>query len=64
MLQNENARLVTALPYLDEKVEESMRSKVNDMILLEMKQMDASKDYLEKLPLPKLNHLVSLNQIH
>ena len=64
MLQNENARLVTALPYLDEKVEESMRSKVNEMILLEMKQMDASKDYLEKLPLPKLNHLVSLNQIH
>jgi len=64
VLQNENARLVTALPYLDEKVEESMRSKVNDMILLEMKQMDASKDYLEKLPLPKLNHLVSLNQIH
>ena len=64
MLQNENARLVTALPYLDEKVEESMRSKVNELILLEMKQMDASKDYLEKLPLPKLNHLVSLNQIH
>jgi len=33
VLQNENAKLVTALPYLDEKVDEAYSKKVNDLIL-------------------------------
>ena len=59
VFQNEYSHLVTALPYIDEKLDDpSYKDKVSDMIRQEMKTMDRSKDYLEKLQLPKLNHLV------
>eukprot|EP00347_Sterkiella_histriomuscorum_P013859 403363093 len=59
VLQNENANKVTALPYLDEKIDESYKKQVNELILQEMKAMDSKKDYLEKLPMPQFKHLES-----
>ncbi len=62
VFNNENASLVTALPYIDENIEEldaSYKDKVTDLIRSEMKLMGAPRDYLEKLTLPKLTHIVS-----
>ena len=62
VFQNENANLVTALPYLDEKLENpAEKQRVMDLIKQEMRTMDRNKDYLEKLPLPKFDHLVNLH---
>ena len=62
VFNNENANLVTALPYIDEKIEDvdpKYRERVTDLIRSEMRQMGAPRDYLEKLPLPKLTHIVT-----
>ena len=60
VFQNENSHLVTALPYIDEPIDDKYKTKVNDLILKEMRNMTAEskKDYLEKLPMPKLTHLL------
>jgi hypothetical protein len=63
VFNNENANLVTALPYIDEKIEDvdvKYRERVTDLIRNEMRQMGAPRDYLEKLPLPNLTHIVSI----
>ncbi|CDW90914.1 pre-mrna-splicing factor spf27 homolog [Stylonychia lemnae] len=57
VLQNENSRLVTALPYIDEAINESQKKQVNGLILQEMAAMDGQKDYLEKLPMPQFKYL-------
>ena len=57
VFNNENANLVTALPYIDEKIEDvdsKYKDRVADLIRSEMKSMGPPRDYLEKLPLPKL----------
>jgi hypothetical protein len=58
VLQNENANLVASLPYLDEKIDESMKHKVNDIIQQEMLKMP-HKDYLANLKVPPLSYFVS-----
>ncbi len=58
VLQNEHANLVASLPYLDEKIDESMKHKVNDLIQQEMLKMPP-KDYLEKLQVPSVSYLVT-----
>lgn len=45
VLQNEYANLVTSLPYIDEKIDESAKTRVNDLIREEMLRMP-QKDYL------------------
>ena len=57
VLQNEYANLVTSLPYIDEKISDSDKNRVNDLIKSELAHMPV-KDYLENFPLPKLSFLV------
>ena len=65
VLQNANADKVTAVAYLDQSLQEGgisdeMKARVNKMIRKQMKEMDASKDYLgDRLPVPKLPTLES-----
>lgn len=62
VFQNENANLVTALPYIDAKLEESDQAAVTELIKQEMRAMQAAgekKDYLHSLPLPKFEKLES-----
>jgi hypothetical protein len=63
VLQNEYSNLVTALPYLDAPIDDSSKMKVNELIKQEMKAMPR-KDYLEKLPLPKLSQIVSASDFN
>lgn len=50
--------MVTSLPYLDEKIDDTSKSIVSDLIKAEMATMP-KKDYLEKLPQPALKFLES-----
>ncbi|TNV76101.1 hypothetical protein FGO68_gene7720 [Halteria grandinella] len=62
VFQNEHANLVTALPYIDAKLDESDQTIVTDLIKQEMRAMQLSghtKDYLHSLPLPKFDKLES-----
>ena len=62
VFNNEHANLVTALPYIDEKIEDvdtKYREKVTELIRSEMNQMGQPRDYLDKLPMPKLAHIVN-----
>lgn len=67
VFDNEHANLVTALPYIDEKLDENsaFKDQVSDMIKQEMLSMmknpaTSTRDYLEKLPLPTFTHLVRI----
>ena len=64
VFENEHSKLVNALSYIDEKYDDDpkVKAKVNALIRHEMRSME-DKDYLEKLPLPKLSHLVSSKTI-
>lgn len=62
VFQNEYAHLVNSLPYIDEKISDTDKNKVNDLIKQEMIKM-TQKDYLEKLPLPPCSVIVSHYQI-
>jgi len=67
VFNNENANLVTALPYIDEKIEDAdpkYKERVTDLIRNEMRSMGPPRDYLEKLPLPKLTQIVLLFSDH
>jgi hypothetical protein len=59
VFSNEYADLVTALPYIDDKVDEAYKGRVQDLIKEEMRAMGQAHDYLEKLPMPQLSQLVS-----
>ena len=63
VFDNPHSELVTALPYIDEKVDEAYRDRVQGLIREEMRAMGSSRDYLSKLPLPALPHLVSLTAL-
>ena len=59
VFDNEHAQLVTALPYIDEQMEDQgTKDRVTELIKQEMKALQ-KRDYLEKLPMPKLEHLES-----
>ena len=60
VFDNPHSELVTALPYIDEKVDEAYRDRVQGLIREEMRAMGTGHDYLAKLPLPALTHLVNL----
>jgi Breast carcinoma amplified sequence 2 (BCAS2) len=60
VFENENANLVTSLPYIDEDADPKYTDRVQELIRQEMQSMRPPRDYLTKIPLPETNQLVRL----